>query len=345
MSRLAIALTCAALPFGCGRRSVPSEPPSPTVKSVASPVVASRPVAAVTDAQSTLDPAILTQQPASEYVIGVNDLLQVSVYGYTDLAAAQAVRPDGKIAFPLIGSAQAAGLTPERLQEEIAARLAEFVRQPRVTVIVAEYNSRRVISLGELNAPGIVPFGAEMSLVEGISRAGGLTTNADLRGAMVVREGKILPVNLERLLRQGDFTQNVLLRPNDVILVPNVSARKIFVLGEVRDPQVVTANLDVSLVEAIALAGGLTRDAEQKNILVVRGGLSEPQLIAVDLRDVAEKGDVSKNISLVPGDLVYVPRSTIADVVEFFNRIRDIVAPIVLVESLVTTERPVVVTP
>lgn len=292
-----------------------------------------------------LDPTILTPEPASEYVIGVNDLLQVSVYGYTDLAAAQAVRPDGKIAFPLIGSVQASGLTPERLQEEIAARLAEFVRQPRVTVIVAEYNSRRVISVGELNIPGIVPFGAEMSLVEGISLAGGLTANADLQGAMVVRNGKILPVNFERLLRQGDFAHNVMLRPNDVILVPNVSARRIFVLGAVRDPQVVTAKFDVSLIEAIALAGGLTRDAEQKNILVVRGGLSEPDLIAVDLRDIAEKGDASKNLSLVPGDLVYVPRSTFADVVEFFNRIRDIVAPILLIESLATTERPVAVTP
>jgi protein involved in polysaccharide export with SLBB domain len=135
-----------------------------------------------------------------------------------------------------------------------------------------------------------------------------------------------------------------MLRPNDVILVPNVSERKIFVLGEVKEPQVVTAKYDVSLIETIALAGGLTRAAQPKNVLIARGGLVEPDLLTVNLREITEGGDLSKNLALLPGDIVYVPRSTIANVVEYFNAVRDILTPIVLGDTLFR-ERPVVVPP
>jgi polysaccharide export outer membrane protein len=332
--------------WACGGRKVPSDAAVVAAAAEAQPAppAEARPLEAIDISPSVLDPPPLAPEPSSEYVIGVDDELYISVYGNTDLAVTQTVRPDGRIAFPLAGSVQASGLTPEALQEDIAGRLSEFVRAPRVTVIVTAFNSKRFITIGELNSPGMVPVGSEISLLEGISRAGGLKNEADLRSAMLVREGKILPVSFEKLLRRGDFSQNVMLRPNDVILVPNVSERKIFVLGEVKEPQVVTAKYDVSLIETIALAGGLTRAAQPKNVLIARGGLVEPDLLTVNLREITEGGDLSKNLALLPGDIVYVPRSTIANVVEYFNAVRDILTPIVLGDTLFR-ERPVVVPP
>ena len=303
--------------------------------------IAARPIG-VTPTQALLDPALLSP-PVEAFVLGVGDELRISVYGYTELQVTQTVRPDGNVAFPLAGTTRASGLTPEALEKTLTASLAAFIREPRVTVIVTAYNSRRAVSIGELNTPGVIPVSSAITLLEGISRAGGLTNEADLSGAMLVRDGKALPISFERLLRMGDLSQNVMLLPNDDLLVPNVAAKKIYVLGEVREPQVVTSRFSVSLVEAITLAGGLSRAAQSKNILVIRGGLAKPELLTVNLQNLADKFDVSQNIGLLPGDIVYVPRSTFANVVEFFGQIRDIVSPILLIETLANTSRPVAV--
>lgn len=322
-------------------RSAPPAQVSSAPDSIDKPAIAARAIEG-TPIQAPLDPALLSP-PAGEFVLGVQDELRISVYGYPEMEVVQTIRPDGNVAFPLAGTLRASGLTPEALQDALTARLAKFIREPRVTVVVTAYHSRRAMTIGELNTPGLIPVSSPISLLEGIARAGGLTDEADLSGAMLVRDGKVLPISFERLLRTGDFSQNVMLVPNDVLLVPNVAAKRIFVLGEVREPQVVTSRFSVSLIEAIALAGGVSRAAQTKNILIIRGGLAKPELLTVNLRDLAEKGDASQNIGLLPGDIVYVPRSTFANVVEFFGQIRDIVSPILLIEVLSTTSRPVAI--
>lgn len=323
----------------CALRSAPPVQVATAPNSIDKPAIAARPIE-VTPIQTPLDPALLSPQ-ASEFVLGVQDELRISVYGYPDMEVLQSIRPDGNVAFPLAGTLRASGLTPEALQDALTTRLAQFIREPHVTVVVTAYHSRRAMSIGELNTPGLIPVSSAISLLEGIARAGGLTDEADLSGAMLVRDGKVLPISFERLLRGGDLSQNVMLVPNDILLVPHVAAKKIFVLGEVREPQVVMSRFSVSLIEAITLAGGVSRAAQSKNILIIRGGLAKPELLMVNLRDLAEKGDASQNIGLVPGDIVYVPRSTFANVVEFFGQIRDIVSPILLIETLSNTSRPI----
>jgi polysaccharide export outer membrane protein len=271
--------------------------------------------------------------PGSDYRIGEEDELEISVYGEDDLFKTQTVRPDGKLAFPLVGEIRASGLTPDELKGELTSRLSAYVNNPRVTVIITQYNSKHVVILGEVRTPGLVRLMSDLTVLKGISRVGGVTEDADLLGALLIRNGEILAVNFERLLRRGDFSQNPLLQPNDTILIPNASAKKVFVLGEVNKPQVVPLRSDTTLVEAISMAGGFTRDAQPKSVLVVSGGLGDPNPTTVNVEAIAKKGEVVRNIHLRPGDIVYVPRTVIADVDRFFEHLKTILTPIVLAET------------
>ena len=139
-------------------------------------------------------------------------------------------------------------------------------------------------------------------MLEGVSRAGGVTEDADLRGALLVRRGENVPVDFEQLFRYGDLSQNVPLEPDDVVMIPTIKDKKASVLGEVNKPQVVPLKPDVTLVESISRAGGLTQDADLRGALLIREGRKVP----VDF-DALMKGDASQNVLLRPGDVVLIP--------------------------------------
>ena len=146
-----------------------------------------------------------SRRPASvdDYVLGEEDEIEISVYGNDDLVKTQAVRPGGYITFPLIGSIRASGLTPEQLREQIAVQLEPFVRNPQVAVIVRAYNSRKVSVLGEVKTPGLQRMSSDITVLEALSRAGGVNEGADLRGALLLRGQKLVPVDFTRLLKTG----------------------------------------------------------------------------------------------------------------------------------------------
>jgi polysaccharide biosynthesis/export protein len=242
-------------------------------------------------------------QVVGDYILGEEDEVEISVYGNDDLEKTQAVRPGGYITFPLVGSIRASGRTPEQLREEIAGLLSSNVRNPQVTVIVKAYNSRKVSVLGEVKAPGLQRVSSNISVLEALSRAGGMNEDADLRGTLVLRGQQIVPVDFTRLLKQGDPTQNIPLQPGDVILVPNLNEKKVFVLGQVRAPQVVSLTPNLSVVEALSRAGGLTDDADLSGAMVVRSGSALP----VSFDKLMHGSDLSQNIRLQPDDTILIP--------------------------------------
>jgi len=267
-----------------------------------------------------------------EYHLGADDELQISVYGDDELSNTQTVRPDGKIAFPLVGDIYVIGMTPDELRTQITLRLSKFVRNPQVTVLVSKYNSKQVYVLGQVKTPGVVRLSSDITVLQGIAHAGGTTDDADLQGALLVRDAQIVPVNFERLLRNGDFTQNIPLHPNDTILVPNVSGRKVFILGEVKQPVAIPLKHAVSLIESLSIAGGLTRDGDSKSVVIVRGGLGTSNMFTVNVDHITDKAVTGKNVMLQPNDIVYVPKTLMAHVDRFFEHVTKIIAPIVLTE-------------
>ena len=241
--------------------------------------------------------------PLNDYILGEDDEIEISVYGNEDLEKTQAVRPGGYITFPLVGSIRASGQTPEQLREQIATQLANFVRNPQVTVIVRQYNSRKVSVLGEVKAPGLQRISSNINVLEALSRAGGMTEDADLRGTLVLRGQQLVPVDFTRLLKQGDPSQNIPLQPGDVILVPNLNEKKVFVLGQVRTPLVVPLTPNLTLIEAISRDGGLTDDADLAGAMLVRGGSALP----VNFDKLIQGSDLTQNIPLLPDDTILIP--------------------------------------
>ncbi|MCL6589062.1 MAG: polysaccharide export protein [Firmicutes bacterium] len=157
---------------------------------------------------------------AFDYRLCPGDLLNIGVYGYEELqAAALPIRPDGKLAFPLVGEIQAAGLTPAEFSAALTQALAVYVKAPQVTVNIVKFHTVRVYVLGEANHPGAYELEKEPNLLAAISMAGGYTRYAVKRSVHVVHKatGQYRQADLDKLLKKGDLTQNYELGEGDVV--------------------------------------------------------------------------------------------------------------------------------
>jgi polysaccharide export outer membrane protein len=158
------------------------------------------------------------------YMIGGQDVLDISVWKEPELTLRVPVRPDGKISMPLLNDVQAAGLTPAQLAEQITESLKKFVTNPQVTVIVSEINSQRIYILGEVNRAGAYPLLPNMTVLQGLSSAGGFTQFANLKKIYMFRteNGKQVkyPFNYKDVVNGKSADQNVVLKAGDTIVVP-----------------------------------------------------------------------------------------------------------------------------
>jgi polysaccharide export outer membrane protein len=167
-------------------------------------------------------PAAATVDPG--YVIGEEDVLNISVWKEPEVTRTVPVRPDGKISLPLVNDVQAAGLTPMQLAMVITEKLRKFITEPQVTVIVTAINSRRIYLVGEVARAGAFPMLPNMTVLQALSSAGGFTQFANLKGIYVLRleNGKQvkMPFNYKEVLKGNRPEQNVILKPGDTIVVP-----------------------------------------------------------------------------------------------------------------------------
>jgi polysaccharide export outer membrane protein len=163
-----------------------------------------------------------TKSADPNYVIGPQDVLDISVWKEEQLTKTVPVRPDGKISMPLLNDVQAAGLTPTQLAAQITESLKKFVTDPQVTIIVREINSQRVYMLGEVARAGAYPLLPNMTVLQALSSAGGFTQFANVKKIYVLRveNGKQqkFPFNYKHALESPD--ENILLKAGDTIVVP-----------------------------------------------------------------------------------------------------------------------------
>jgi len=165
-------------------------------------------------------------EQAPEFVIGVADVLQVTVWKNDELSvAAVPVRPDGMISLPLVGDVEAAGHTAMEMQEVIGSKLEEYVENPNVTVVVVQIHSRQAFVMGAVASPGAVPLSQDMRVLDAISLRGGFNPYADQRHIQVIRttpEGPVEFIFDYKAYIKGKAPQsNVLLQPGDTIVVPD----------------------------------------------------------------------------------------------------------------------------
>jgi polysaccharide export outer membrane protein len=177
---------------------------------------------ALAQSTSRSEAASVPPQSGSDYTIGIEDLLRVSVWGEAGINLAVRVRPDGKITVPLVNDIKVEGLTPEQVRNELSRRLASVIREPNVTVIVEEINSFRIFVLGEVNRQGPINFYRPTRLLQAIATAGGLTQFAKKEITLLREEGGVEQrsrIDYKQLIAGESTQKNVFLKPGDTLLV------------------------------------------------------------------------------------------------------------------------------
>ena len=239
---------------------------------------------------------------SADYIIGPGDVLEISVYDHPDLQTRVRVGSDGAIVMPLLGQVGVAELTTAGVGEKITTLLADgYLVNPQVNVFVIEFRSKKVVVLGRINQPGLIELSGSISLLELISRAGGLEKDAG-ETATVKRkvDGKdtIIPIDLESLIEGGNMSQNIAILDGDTVVISK--AGMCFVTGEVNEPGTYPCGGGTTVLKMIALANGFTGKASKGGVRIVR--------IAGDEKTVFK--DVDLDTTLVyDNDVIVVPES------------------------------------
>lgn len=180
-------------------------------------------------AMASSDQPLVNTPPAKAhddtFVIGNNDTLAISVWKEPDISRSVPVRSDGKISLPLAGEIQAAGLTPLKLEHDIAGRLKNYISEPEVTVIVQQINSQKFNVLGMVSRPGSYPLTGSSTILDAIALAGGFRDFAKQKSVYVLRQNadgtqSRMPFNYKQVIKGKNSTENVKLQANDTIVVP-----------------------------------------------------------------------------------------------------------------------------
>jgi polysaccharide export outer membrane protein len=289
-------------------------------------------------AQSTSGPAqrptpttAAPAAPSSGYVLGIEDVLQISVYLHPELERTTAIDANGDVTFAPIGSIKAAGLTPKQLSDRISDRLSNYLRQTTaVTVTVNQYLSRSVYVSGAVAKPGRYGFEVIPGLTEVIGQAGGAQPGSDLSRVQIVRnEGtqrRTIAADVASTLRNGDISQLPALRPGDQITIPmgigmaqySGSGGGAGVIGEVGKPGLYPVGEGQDVWTLLAVAGGPTRQSKLSDIRVITREGGGATVVKLDLKEMLQRG--TKQIYQVKdGDVIYVPQTSASKFISVFG--------------------------
>jgi polysaccharide biosynthesis/export protein len=255
------------------------------------------------------DPAATSNENSSPPKLGPGDLLEVGVYNVPELATKVRVGNSGDVYLPLIDYVHVGDLTVEEAQALIEKRFEDggFVRNPHVTIFLDESATQGVTILGEVSKPGIYPALGDRRLYDMISAAGGFTASAGRKVSVIRQRGQAGPitVNLPRNLAD-DLQDNIEIMPGDTITVPRASI--IYVVGDVGHPTgLLMDNGNLTVLQALALAGGTNRTAKMGGTRIIRKGPTGMTETRVPLKKMLEAK--APDVNLQADDILFVPLS------------------------------------
>jgi polysaccharide export outer membrane protein len=281
-------------------------------------------------------PTVTAGQMVSGYVLGPDD--EIVIRGIeTPEISDKPDKPDvpvligtnGDITLPLIGRIKAGGLTVEQLETELNRRFKDFIQDPQISVTVTEFRSEPVSVFGAVTKPGVIQLRGGQTLYEVLSLAGGPRENAGsiltvtrprqngdipLPGAKVDPTGQFTTaeLNLQEILEGKDPAVNIEVKPNDVISVSEASSNMVYVVGDVQHGGAFTlgGQRSVSVLKALAMAGGLGRTAKPEKARIVRQVAGEPKLREIPLNVKQILSGKSEDIALGPDDVLVIPTSS-----------------------------------
>lgn len=277
-------------------------------------------------------PEYLLKYPESravgeDYRICGYDVLSITVYGEKDLTLESVrVSADGSITFPLIGRIQVADMNTAEVEKLITKKLADgqFLLDAHVSILVIKYEGRKFSVLGAVKSPGNYPLQAREKILDGISKANGIASEGSGSGStgeaqegMIIRtlnpskpnEGKIIiNFDLQALLKGRDQISNIYLADQDVLYIPK--ADYFYIIGEVKNPgSYAFTKKDITIVEALSMAGGFTRIAARNKTRIVRIENGVERIYDVNVDAITRAGKMIQAVPIKPNDLIVVPES------------------------------------
>jgi polysaccharide export outer membrane protein len=275
----------------------------------------------------------MTYAPPADYRFAPGDVLSLRVWDGERIDEKQlTVQSDGTAFLPILGlgSVEVGGKTAPEAKRDIEQRLGKIYKEIYIELLVLRYAGHRVHLMGEIkttaridSGPGEWPLGGPTRLVSFLSEHGGPSQEADLMRVQVVRRsGEKIEVNLFRAVFQQSEPDNPSLEDGDFVFVPSLAmgTRKVYVLGDVGQPGVVTIYDRMTLIEALTRCGGINRHGTYKEIAVLkRRPDQQPEMQVVNLREMVKTGNLSGDVELGPGDVVYVPRGALGTMADIFS--------------------------
>ena len=271
----------------------------------------------------TVPPPAPDPAESQEYRVGPGDVLSVTVPGLLERGNGEGkgsetlggyrVYTSGKVLLPLVGGVPVAGLTVEQIQTRLVEVFSAYIKQPVVSVEIVEFKSQPLYLLGKFNKPGLYYLDRPTYLLHGIALGSGLQERSNLRGARVVRDDKILPIDIYSLLYRNDMNQNILLHPGDTIYVPSNEDQLVYVFGGVEKPGVVPmVNGQLNILQALTQAGLHRSNFDHEHLRLIRTlSPTHGQLMVVDLAKIMNGQALP--LELRDGDILYVPKTRLGN--------------------------------
>jgi polysaccharide export outer membrane protein len=337
MKHLTFFVLLLAVVVGCRTRGPSFDPLSPESLPGAEGVFTPAPIT------NHIDKSLLVAS-TEPYRLGPGDVIEIEVIGEAKNQVALAVGPDGKIYYSLLPGTSVWGLSLAEARALLQRELAKYTRaMPELVINLRGVASKRMWLLGAVPSPGVYTLAAPTTLLDALLASGGgskggegdesadllrraarhkdgLDGTSDLSRSFVLRNGKRLPVDFDRLLRQGDMSQNIYLEPDDFVFVRPAELPSVYILGAT-GARIIPYLRDLTLAGAVISSGGTLKYSMPGRIAIVRGGLTQPMIAEVDYQAIVTGH--AKNVRLEPGDIIYVPYSPLRRVAQLAEDILD----------------------
>ncbi len=292
----------------------------------------------VVEQESVTVPALEEPPPPADYIVGTNDVLFFNVSGKAEFSSlpialnaptfgtarqptGSRVDGNGNIQFPYLGTIKVGGLTLAQIQSRLLELMPKYIKEPWVVVEVGEYRSHPLYLLGQFRNSGTYYMDRPLNLLQGIALGNGYDPAANLSSARLIRDKKIVPVDIHDLLTRGDQRQNTWLKAGDTIYIPDNKNQQVFVFGAVKKGGPVPVP-PTGLTLAQAIASAELRDAghDIKHVRIIRSlSATRGELLVVDF-DRMLRGEALP-MHLKEGDIVFVPKSGVGDWNDVINEI------------------------
>ena len=269
----------------------------------------------------------LDEQQEPVYRINAGDKISIRVYNHPDLIMESLVTPDGAIGVMFAGQVQVAGLTLEEASEKIKKIYAQYIKNPELGVFAIDVRSQTATIAGAVNNPGMFVISNGMRLADLFAKAGGSAVRdfddqmldaADYQNSIIVRDGKVLPVNFSLAIEKGDRWHNVKLKKGDYIYIAVRSEAMCSIIGSINRPHKRLWDQNLGILELISSGLGLKEQYWQYGV-IIRGGMENPRFYRVDIDGIMQGR--CANVRLQPGDVVYIPHDDVSEYNVFVRKL------------------------